>query len=128
MHVMHQALWIGLAGFVGAICRFGVSAVVAATMPRGFPYGTLVVNLTGCVLIGFALTLLRDRAVSDITRLTLAVGFLGAYTTFSALAFELYDALRAGRYAVAGVYVALSIGLGLLAVWSGVQLAHRFER
>lgn len=126
--MLRQALFIGAAGFVGAIARFTVSSVIAAVAPRQFPYGTLTVNVTGCFLLAMFLTLFRDRAASDALRLAIAVGFLGAYTTFSTFAQEIYDLGKMQRIGAAIGYAAVSLTLGLIAVWAGVRLAHLVEK
>jgi CrcB protein len=122
------AALIGLAGFIGSICRFLVSEIVGAVAPRGFPVGTLVVNMTGCLLLAFFLTMIRDRAASDYLRLAIAVGFVGAYTTFSTFAYETYELARTGYAARALSYLVLSLVLGMLGIFLGVILAHRLER
>ncbi|HKQ50166.1 MAG TPA: fluoride efflux transporter CrcB [Phycisphaerae bacterium] len=128
MNWLSTAALIGLAGFVGSICRFAVSGAVTVLAPRGFPTGTLVVNATGCVLLAFFLTLIRDRVVSDALRLAIAVGFVGAYTTFSTFAYEIYELARSGHSFRAGLYLILSVALGLAGVYLGILLAHRLER
>lgn len=125
---LQHAAMIGLAGFVGAIARFAVGELVTSIAPRGFPYGTLLVNLTGCFILAFFLTLIRDRAVSDALRLAVAVGFVGAYTTFSTFAWELYELGRSQQIGRAAVYAVLSIALGVGAVHAGVFFARQFER
>ncbi|MCB9857549.1 MAG: fluoride efflux transporter CrcB [Phycisphaerales bacterium] len=123
-----NAALVGLAGFVGAVLRFGVTLGVNAVAPKGFPYGTLTVNLTGCFLLAVVVTWLRDRTeVSDGVRLAVTVGFVGAYTTFSTFAVEVYDLFKAGASLRASIYLAASIGLGLAAVWLGVVAAKRLE-
>lgn len=128
MNWLFTASLIGLAGFVGSLCRFVVSGAVTAMTPKGFPAGTLIVNVTGCVLLAFFLTIIRDRAVPDALRLAVAVGFVGAYTTFSTFAYEIYELAKTGQSLRAGTYLLLSVALGLLGVYFGVILAHRFER
>lgn len=118
---------VGLAGFVGAVLRFGVTLGVNRIAPKGFPYGTLVVNLTGCFLLATIVTLLRDRDSHDGVKLALTVGFLGAYTTFSSFVVEVYDLFKAGTPLRAVGYLAFSIGLGLAAAWLGVAAAKRLE-
>lgn len=125
--MLRQAIFIGAAGFVGAILRYLVSSAVAFAAPRNFPYGTLTVNVTGCFLLAAFLTLFRDRA-ADGLRLAVAVGFLGAYTTFSTFAHEIYDLGKAQRILAAVGYAALSLALGLTAVWAGVRIAHFIEK
>lgn len=124
---LRQAIFIGAAGFVGAILRYAVSTTVAAIAPRGFPYGTLTVNVTGCLLLAIFLTLFRDRAATDGFRLAIAVGFIGAYTTYSTFAHEIYDLWKTSRPAASG-YVLASLALGVGAIWAGVRIAHLIER
>jgi CrcB protein len=128
MQILYASVAIGAAGFVGAILRFMVAAAVGAIAPRGFPYGTLVVNLTGCFLIALFLTLLRDRATNDTLRLALAVGFVGSYTTFSTFIVEINDLLRAQQQMRAGAYVILSLVLGIGLLKLGAAAAHWLER
>lgn len=125
--MLRQAFFIGAAGFVGAIARYGISSIVAAIAPKNFPYGTLAVNVTGCFLLALFLTLFRDRAANDAMRLAIAVGFLGAYTTFSTFAYEIYDMGKSQRIAAAIGYCAVSLAFGLAAVWAGMRLAHLVE-
>jgi len=127
MSWLQNAALVGLAGFVGAVLRFGVTVTVNAVAPRGFPFGTLAVNLTGCFLLAVIVTWLRDRSVSDGVRLAATVGFVGAYTTFSTFAIEVYDLFKAGNSLRGATYLAASIGLGLLAVWLGVIAGRRLE-
>lgn len=125
--VLRQAIFIGAAGFVGAIARYAVGHTVAAVAPRGFPYGTLTVNITGCFLLAVFLTLFRDRPAADGLRLAIAVGFLGAYTTFSTFAYEIHDLWKSGRFAAVS-YATASVLLGVGAVWIGVRVAHVIEK
>lgn len=130
---LKQAALIGLAGFVGAILRFsvtlGVNRIAAKNLAESikpFPIGTLVVNLTGCFFLAMVLSWLRDREiVPDGMHLAITVGFLGAYTTFSTFAVEVYDLFRSGNSTHAAFYLLLSIGLGLLAVWLGFLSGRR---
>ena len=92
---MVKLLIIGLGGFVGAICRYGLGGWVQRLTGGTFPYGTLVVNVTGCFLIGFLLMLFEQRQLfSPTTRLFLTVGILGAFTTFSTFGYETLELLR----------------------------------
>ncbi|MCA9254970.1 MAG: CrcB family protein [Phycisphaerales bacterium] len=124
---------VGLSGMVGALLRFGVTLGVKSITPRDFPYGTLVVNVTGCFLLAAIVTLIPERrgpAVNssvDSVRLAITVGFLGAYTTFSSFIVEIYDLFKAGTPVRAVAYLAISIGLGLAAAWLGVAAAKRLE-
>jgi CrcB protein len=90
-----------------------------------FPFGTLAVNITACLVIGFALTWLGARAeVSPAWRYLVAVGFIGAYSTFSTYEWETLSTLRSGAFALASLYAVGSMALGLAATWCGAALAE----
>jgi len=92
-----------------------------------FPYGTLLINLTGCLLLGFIgqLTLNRMLISADL-RIAIAVGFFGGYTTFSSFGWETAKMLEAGEWLRATTYVAASVIAGLLLSVAGIRLANRF--
>ncbi|MFP5503605.1 MAG: fluoride efflux transporter CrcB [Candidatus Sericytochromatia bacterium] len=123
---MQAMWWVGLGGAAGAIARYYVTLALAARLGAGFPYGTLLVNVTGCFLLGLVGAAVADRAafLSPEARLLVGVGFCGAYTTFSAFGLETVALLKAGQYTAAAIYVALSNVLGLLAVAGGVYLGR----
>ena len=86
---MPTAIGIAIAGALGALARYGMDGVVSTRQPGAFPWGTLVVNVSGTFLLGLVFTLLTERlAVDPWLRTSVTVGFLGAYTTFSTLALE----------------------------------------
>jgi CrcB protein len=94
-------------------------------MGTRFPYGTFVVNLTACIVIGFSLTYLGKRVeLSPAWRFLIPVGFIGAYSTFSTYEWETLSTLRTGAFALAAVYAIGSLVLGLAAVWCGAVLAE----
>ncbi len=116
-------LSVGLGGFVGAILRYGISRGVQALFGSDFPAGTLVVNLLGCLAIGAALGVAgRDAQMSEQLRLTLVVGLLGSFTTFSTFAKEAVDLFALGQPGRALLVVAANLALGLPAVWLGARL------
>lgn len=118
---------IALAGALGALARWGVTAGVQRTLPGVFPSGTLFVNVFGCFLFGLLAPLLADRAHLPLAlRTALLTGFLGAFTTFSAFSFDTVELLRSGHGLKAGLNVALSVGLTLVAVALGLRLAQRW--
>jgi CrcB protein len=106
---------IGLLGGAGAVARFLLDAAVAAGAGRGLPAGTLAVNLSGTFLLG----LLVGAAVEgDALRLA-GLGFVGAYTTFSTWVYESHRLAEDGRLRAAAANFAVSLALGLAAVWIG---------
>ncbi len=109
---------------VGAPLRYFLGSRVQSALGGGFPWGTLVVNLSGCLVIGLVLGLAEARgSLSREARLLLVTGFLGSYTTFSAFGWETYALLRDNQVLQASGNVALSVFAGLAGVWLGVSAA-----
>ena len=122
---MQKYLLIAFGGALGSIARFWVGSTVAGRMGIKFPYGTLIVNLTACLIIGFSLTYLGRRAdLSPAWRFLIPVGFIGAYSTFSTYEWETLSNLRSGAFLLAALYAGGSLILGLIAVWGGSWLAE----
>lgn len=122
---MYQVLGILVGGAVGALLRFLVANWVYQWLGRGFPYGTLVVNVIGSFLIGFLTLYLMQRGMlASVWGRGLIVGVLGAFTTFSTFSLDTFDLLATGRWWGAALNVCLSVGLCLLAVWAGIQAAR----
>jgi CrcB protein len=116
---------VSAGGMLGADARFWVGAWVAARWGTAFPWGTLLINVTGSFLLGFYLTLVTERfAGRPTTRLFVATGFCGAYTTFSTFSFEAVTLIQGGSASLAIVYLAASLFLGLAAVVAGGRLAR----
>lgn len=116
---------IGLGGFFGALARYGVSLWIGQNWGRNFPLGTLVVNVTGCFLIGLLMPLLTVKfMVSPHLRLFLTIGFLGAYTTFSTFEYETGALLTDGEWLFAALNVFLSVLIGFAALKMGETLAR----
>jgi fluoride exporter len=121
---LQKFLLIALGGALGSLARYFVGITVANRMGNRFPYGTFVINLTACVIIGFSLTLLNRRMdISQGWRFFLPIGFVGAYSTFSTFEWETFVSLETGAYFIAALYVSLSCLFGLLCVWLGAWLA-----
>lgn len=122
---MQKYLLIAAGGALGSIARYWVGSTISSRMGMRFPYGTLVVNIMACVLIGFSLTYLGRRAdLSPAWRFFIPIGFIGAYSTFSTYEWETLSTLRSGAFLLAALYAAGSFALGLVAVWGGSWLAE----
>jgi len=124
-----QSLWlVGVAGGLGAMARFGVAMWAERHWGAEFAFGTLIVNVTGCLALGFLLEL--ERGTSVVThpmRLLLAVGFLGAFTTFSTFGYETMRFLQNGATQTAIINVVANIVLGMTAIWLGFLFARNFH-
>ncbi|GAC1344193.1 MAG: fluoride efflux transporter CrcB [Candidatus Dormibacteria bacterium] len=113
------------AGAAGAYTRFVVDGLISRRTSGGLPWGTFVVNVSGAFVLGLLATLLTARTTIDpVIRTSLTVGFLGAYTTFSTLAFESARLIEGGNYVVAFFNLAGSVLVGLLAVFAGITLGR----
>jgi CrcB protein len=122
---LQKYLLIAIGGALGSIARFWVGSTVAGRMGIKFPYGTLIVNLTACLILGFTLTYLSRRAdLNPAWRFLIPIGFIGAYSTFSTYEWETLSTLRSGAFLLAGLYAVGSLILGLAATWAGAALAE----
>ena len=118
---------IALFGAIGTLARYGLQGVVQHRMGGGFPYGTLLINLSGCLLLGFMgqITLNRMLVSADM-RMAIAVGFFGGFTTFSSFGWETAKMLEEGAWLRATTYVGASVIAGLLLSIAGIRMANRF--
>jgi fluoride exporter len=122
-----QVLWIAIGGSAGALARFFVATAVSERLGVLFPYGTFLINVTGCFLLGFLAGGIEAQVIPAGVRPALAIGFLGAYTTFSTFGLETLALLEEGSVLLAVVYVAASVLIGVgavaLGLWTGRALA-----
>ena len=116
-----RTLFVAIAGAAGALTRYGIGTLVG---PQAFPWSTFAINVSGSYILGLLLTLGTQRHWSPDLTIPLAVGFLGAYTTFSTFSFETQTMLRAGRAGTAFVYVIGSLVLGVTAAAGGYATAR----
>jgi CrcB protein len=122
---LQKYLLIAIGGALGSVARFWVGSAIGSRMGFKFPYGTLVVNLTACLVIGFTLTYLGRRAdLNPAWRFFIPIGFIGAYSTFSTYEWETLSTLRSGAFMLAALYAGGSLILGLAATWAGAALAE----
>lgn len=119
---------VAVGGALGAVSRYVVSGWVSRALPSSFfPWGTLVVNSSGSFVLGLLLGLVSSGrlALPSEVRLLVAIGGLGAFTTFSTFAYETLEAARIGDYRLALANVGFSLGIGLLACWAGLVAGQR---
>jgi CrcB protein len=122
---LQKYLFIAIGGALGSIARYWVGSAVAGRLGARFPFGTFVINMTACVIIGFSMTFLAKRAdVNAAWRFLVPIGFVGAYSTFSTYEWETLSTIRGGAFALASLYSVGSLVLGLGAVWFGAIFAE----
>lgn len=126
--MLKNIMLVALGGAAGSVARYLLSKAVQDTAASAFPWGTMAVNVAGCLLIG----LLYGLAASDGARLgadmklMLTVGFCGGFTTFSTFANESLTLAKTGDALLSAAYIGSSVALGVLAVAAGAQLAKAF--
>jgi len=122
-----RLILIAVFGAVGTLARYGLQGVVQMRTGGTFPYGTLLVNLTGCFFLGLIAQFTLNRMViSPDWRVAIAVGFFGGYTTFSSFGWETAKMMEAGEWVRASLYVGASVAAGLFLSAAGIRLANRF--
>ena len=122
-----QLVLIAIFGAVGTLARYGLQGLVQVRAGTAFPYGTLLVNLTGCFFLGLLGQFTMNRVVlSPDWRLAITVGFFGGYTTFSSFGWETAKMLEDSEWLRATTYVAASVVAGLVLSMAGIRLANKF--
>jgi len=121
--MLKAIFYVGIGGGVGSIVRFLISHFMQRVFPGVFPWGTLFVNIMGCLLIGVLLGFAEKQGVlySSLRHL-LIVGFCGGFTTFSTFASENFQLFESGHPFTAILYIAISVALGLVAFWGGLYV------
>ena len=123
---MNQVMAIAAGGALGSVLRYGLSTWVHTLAGRGFPYGTLAVNVLGCLAMGFLFVLLVERmGESALWRAGLLIGVLGGFTTFSTFSIETFNLIEQGAMAKAAANMAASLVLCVGATWLGAILARQ---
>lgn len=123
---MVKVLYIGIFGGLGCVARYLVSGWALHLAGRGFPYGTLAVNLIGSLLLGLVMEgSLRSTLLSAELRFAITVGFLGGFTTFSTFSYETVRLLEEGSLAAAGANIVLNVTLCIAAALAGIYLARQ---
>lgn len=122
---LDKVFWVSVGAVVGANARYFLGAWAAERFGTTFPYGTLIINLTGSLILGFFLALATERALIDPRyRLLIAVGFCGSYTTFSTYTYESITLMLSGSWTLGLLNLLGSTALGLGAVGLGILLGR----
>jgi CrcB protein len=132
VRILFQIILVALGSALGGLARWGVAAYAARWLGTAFPWGTFFINISGSLFLGWFSTILSDRLLlgetswlrADDLRLMIAVGFTGAYTTFSTFEYESHSLFRDGDSLVGMSYLFGSVFLGLVAVRLGILLAR----
>jgi CrcB protein len=123
--VLQRLVWLALAGAVGTLARYGLAGLVHRLNGVSFPWGTVVVNVSGCFLAGLLWTVFENRwPVAGETRTLVMVGFMGAFTTFSSFILETGELVRAAEWIQAAANLALQNGVGFVALFLGMALGR----
>ncbi len=122
---MTKLVWLAVAGACGTLARYGLARVVQRVNGAPFPLDNLVVNLTGCFAAGILWTLFESRwTVSSEMRMLVLIGFMGAFTTFSAFILETTQLMQSQAWASALANIVLQNGLGFAALFAGAAVAR----
>lgn len=117
-------LVVGMGGFIGANARFILGRWALQKWGTGFPYGTFIINMIGCFILGSFGTLADKFALNDYWRFLISIGFVGAFTTFSTFEYETFQLVTQGSFLRAGVNLFGSVAVGFIAVYVGVVLVR----
>ena len=124
--MISQLTFIAAGGAIGSLFRFWLSTGVYALLGRGFPYGTLTVNVIGSLIMGLLYVFMYERMdISAEWRAGVLIGLLGAFTTFSAFSIETLNLIEAGEQLRAGVNIILSVALCISGCWLGMVIGRQ---
>ena len=121
---MMNYLLIAIAGALGAVARYGLSGISHRMLGSNFPYGTFIVNILGCFVMGLIMKAsLTTTLIPETWRIAITIGFLGALTTFSTFSYETIKLLEDGSYALAITNIAANVILGIAATIAGMAIS-----
>src|SRR5690554_173361 len=121
--MLKTLLIVGLGGGIGSIFRYLTSVLTQKHVQSLFPWATFLVNVIGCLIIGILVGLFAKQQIENTDlKLLFITGFCGGFTTFSAFALENIKLFQSGNTLLALLYIALSVILGVLAVWTGMMI------
>jgi CrcB protein len=122
-----KLIWyVALGGAAGSVLRFVLGGLIQRGVPMGYPWGTIVINISGSLLLGLLMSyMLASPGASAEARALLATGFCGGYTTFSTFSYEFIALVQGGDWRGAGVYLGVTLLGSLVAAWLGLAAGHR---
>jgi CrcB protein len=121
--ILKNILLVGFGGGMGSIARYLCQKYIAQWYPHPFPFGTFLVNISGCFLIGLFYALSeKGNLLTPEWRIFLTTGICGGFTTFSSFAYENMTLMKSGDFVYFGLYTAGSVGLGIVATFLGIAL------
>jgi CrcB protein len=121
---MYKIIAIGIAGLAGTLARYWLSGVLDQWWGGTFPFGTLIVNLVGCLAIGVLFHSMEKYLIDPVVRSVVLIGFLGGFTTFSSFAVQSFNLLRDGEIFLASANILISNMVGLFLVWVGYSVSR----
>lgn len=125
---MQKYFFIALGGALGSVARYAVGTSVSNRLGIRFPFGTLAINLSACLIIGISMEILnRHTDFNPALRYLIPIGFIGAYSTFSTFEWEIFLNLNSGSFWIAILYVSISLVFGLIAVALGAAVGRAFS-
>ena len=117
---------IVIGGALGSLCRYVMSMNIYLLLGKSFPYGTLAVNILGSIIMGSVYILVMEKiTISEELRAGITVGFLGAFTTFSAFSIETMNLIESGEITKAGLNIILSVILCIVGCWLGMSITRQ---
>jgi fluoride exporter len=125
MRLVVNVGYVAIGAAIGGVLRYLATVFIQTRAGPGFPVATMLINITGSLLLGFLMAYLAETAfLSPELGLLLTSGLCGGYTTFSTFSYETFALLRDGEYNRAGVYILLSVGVSLVAMFAGFAAAR----
>lgn len=122
---MQKIFLIALSGAAGTLARYGLSTFAVRINIFRIPAGTLIVNVIGCFVFGLLFSLMeRTFQISSDLKMYLLIGFMGAFTTFSAFAYDSLSLIRNGNFVAAFIYIFIQIAAGLVVLFAGIKIAE----
>ncbi len=124
---MQKLILIAVSGAMGTLARYGLNNLTGKICKAGFPAGTLIINIIGCLLFGIVFALIEKYAhFTSNMKYYVLIGFMGAFTTFSAFAYESFFMLKSGNYFHAFLNIAMHIIIGIIMIFAGIKLVEMF--